>query len=222
VNASPEHDTTPLIAAIIGGSVDAVKKLLAAGAKADQPDRLRRTPLQAASAWKRTEITSLLLASSTTVDPSALAAAALNGSADQVRMLLARNADPNADRGNVLREATRGCLRGDNSEVIRLLLDAGADPKIHDGYTALHRAAGLCEPEIVRLLLERGADPNARDLNGNTPLVYAAVSGRLEAVRILIAAGADVNARDNGGKSVLEHAAQHPEVQEELRRAGAR
>jgi ankyrin repeat protein len=222
VNASPEHDTTPLIAAVEGGSVGAVRKLLAAGAKIDQPDRLHRTPLAVASGWNRTEITSLLLASSAKIDPGALAIAALNGNADQVRMLLARGADPNAGQGHVLSEATRGCHRRDNTEVIRMLLDGGADPKVHDDYTALHRAAGLCEPEVIRLLLGRGADPNARDMSGNTPLVSAAVSGRLEPVRLLIAAGADVNVRNSDGKSVLEHAAQYPAVQEELRRAGAR
>lgn len=222
VSANPEHDTTPLIAAVTGGSADAVKKLLAAGARIDQPDRTRQTPLEAASSWNRTEITSLLLASSATVNPGALAIAALNGNADQVRMLLARGADPNAGRGNVLSEATRGCQSRGNGEVVRLLLDGGADPKIHGDYTALHRASGLCEPEIVRLLLQRGADPNARDVSGNTPLVSAAVFGRLEAVRLLIAAGADVNLRDNDGKSVLQHAARYPAVQEELRRAGAR
>jgi ankyrin repeat protein len=222
VNANPDHDTTPLIAAITGGNIEVVKTLLRAGAKIDQPDHLRRTPLKAASSWSRTEITSLLLASSATVDPGALAIAALNGNPDQVRMLLARKSDPNAGKGHALREATRGCQDRDNREVIRLLLDAGADPRIHGDNTALHGAAALCAPEVVRLLLDRGADPRTRDLNGVTPLVSGVLSGRVEVVRMLIAAGADVNARDTDGNSVLYYAVRHPAVQEELRRAGAR
>ena len=222
VNASPEHDTTPLISAIQGGNIEVVRILLAAGANVDQADRLRMTPVGAASSWNRTEITSLLLASSATIDPSALPTAALNRNVEQVRMLLARKVDPNANKGHALSEATRGCQRGDNIEVIQLLLEAGADPRVHGDYTALHRAAGLCTPEVVRLLLDRGADPKARDMNGVTPLVGPAFSGNIEIARMLIAAGADVNARDSDGKSILQYAANHPAMQEELRRAGAR
>jgi ankyrin repeat protein len=224
VNANPDNGTTPLISAITGGSVETVKALLAAGAKVDQPDRLNRTPLQEASSWKRVEITRLLLGSSARIDPGALAIASLNGSAEQVDLLLASGADPNAGNGHALDEAARGCYRRDNTEIIRLLLEGGATPKVKTDveYSPLHRAAGLCEPEAVRLLLRHGADPNARDLNRGTPLISAASSGKLENLRLLIEAGADINARDGDGKSVLEHASRYPEVQHELRQAGAR
>jgi len=223
VNVSPEYDTTPLNAAIRGGSIDAVTKLLASGASIDQPDRLHQTPLQTASSWKRIEITALLRGSSVKVDSTALAVAALNGDGDQVRLLLAQGADPNAGHGHALSEASRGCQRRDNTDVIRLLLDAGASPTIPGvDYTPLHLAAGLCQPEVVRMLLDRGADPNARDKSGYTPLISAVSSGKLENARLLIAAHADVNARDEYGKSVFAYAASYPEVQRELRRAGAR
>ena len=224
VNANPENATTPLISAVGGGNVETVKALLAAGARVDQADRLHLTPLQEASSWKREEITRLLLGSSAPLDPAALAIASLNGSAEQVRILLGAGADPNANNGHVLHEAARGCYRHDNTEVIRLLLEGGATPRLKtdDDYTPLHRAAALCSPEAVRLLLQHGADPNARDLNRGTPLISAASSGKLENLRLLIAAGADVSARDSDGKSVLDRAASYPEVQQELRRAGAR
>lgn len=137
-------------------------------------------------------------------------------------MLIEAGADPNANNGHALSEATRGCYRRDNTPVIRLLLDKGAIVTFKGDLTALHKAAGQCEPEVVQMLLDRGADPNARDINGNTTLVYAAGSGRLEVVPLLIKAGADVNARDDDGKSVLVHAVRHPAVQQELRRADAR
>jgi ankyrin repeat protein len=224
VNASPEYDTTPLISAVTGGSIEAVKILLTAGARIDQQDRLHRTPLAEASSWKRVEITRLLLDTSANVDPGALAIAALSGSLEQVRMLLASGANPNAGDGHVLSEATRGCFRRDNTDVIRLLLEAGASPKptSKDEYTALHRAAGLCPPEVLRLLLQRGAEINARDLSGNTPLISAASSGKLDNVQLLIDRGAEVNARNGDGKSALDHATYYPEVQRVLLQAGAR
>jgi len=63
--------------------------------------------------------------------------------------------------------------------------------------------------ELTQFYITRifALDQNARDSNQVTPLINA---------------GADVRARDRDGKSVLEYAARYPEVQEELRRAGAR
>lgn len=222
ISVSPQNDVTPLIAAIEGGHTEAVKALIVAGADVNQPDKLRRTPLQVASNWKRTEITLLLLASSAKVDSLALPGAALGGTVELVKALLAAGANPNAGNGHALSEATRGCYRSNNTEVIRVLLEAGADPKLHGDLGPLHRAVGMCDTSVVRMLLVRGADPNLRDLNGSTPLVFAVVSGKIDAVRMLIAAKADVNSRDDDGKSVLAHAARFPEIQAELRRAGAR
>ena len=78
--------------------------------------------------------------------------------------------------------------------------------------------------ELTQFYITRifALDQNARDSNQVTPLISAAASGKLENLRLLINAGADVRARDRDGKSVLEYAARYPEVQEELRRAGAR
>jgi uncharacterized protein len=160
--------------------------------------------------------------SSAAIDSSALATAALNGRADQVRMLLAAGANPNADGGHALSQAALGCQRRNNTDVIRVLLEGGALPTIPGvEYTPLHRAAALCESEAVRILLQRRANPNAHDVNGVTPLMSAASAGKLENVRLLIGAGANVNARDAEGRTAIDHAAERPKVQEELRRAGA-
>lgn len=225
VEASSPHGPTPLVAAIQAGSIETVKALLGAGARVNRPDGNHLTPLRAASQRDNAEITKLLLASSASPNADALAAAALAGNVEQVAVLLEQGADPNAGgKGYVLSEATRGCTRHDNTLVVRALLDAGADPRRHgdDNYTPLHRAAGLCPATLVKLLIAHGADVNARAINGYTPLIGPAFSGDVETLRMLIAAGADVNARDDAGKSILEYAARHPDIQMELRRAGAR
>jgi uncharacterized protein len=222
VNVNPQNSTTPLIAAIEAGSVEAVRKLIAAGANVQQPDRIRRVPLDIAAGEKQTEIARLLLESQATITPDALPRAALSGSLELVTLLLERGVDVNAGRGHALSESIRACSRNENIEVIRTLLEAGADPKVYGDMSPLSRAAGLCQAEVVRMLLARGADPNAGGEYGWPPLLAAAFDGNLEVVRILIAAKADVNARDRDGKSALQLAARHPMVQEELRAAGAR
>lgn len=61
------------------------------------------------------------------------------------------------------------------------------------GVTALHMAACEMYPDMVRLLLDFGANPNTRTVDGRTPLMEAALWGRLDNVRHLISYGADMS-----------------------------
>jgi hypothetical protein len=56
----------------------------------------------------------------------------------------------------------------------------------------------------VRRLLDKGANVNARDVDGWTPLHWAAALGRLDIVKLLVERGADVNAKNGDGKTPLD------------------
>ncbi len=80
-------------------------------------------------------------------------------------------------------------------KIIKLLLDAGADPNLKDsaGKTALHYLADseVPHPKALEYLLQVGANINAQDNNGDTPLHWAIRKKRYDLVKMLVEAGAD-------------------------------
>lgn len=79
---------------------------------------------------------------------------------------------------------------GRNPEIVRLMLDHGADPNEREnssGQTPLIMAAMQEDPSLVKLLLSRGADPRPQDGAGYSGLTYAAMYGEVEVVKSLIA-----------------------------------
>lgn len=101
---------------------------------------------------------------------------------------------------------------GENAEIVRILLESGADVNFQNqkGRTALMYAAmGTmhCSSEaIVRQLLDAGTDVNLRDSDGNTALILAATypgSSTEGTLRILIEAGAEIDMQNFYGDTAL-------------------
>ena len=157
--------------------------------------------------------------------------AAKEGSVEEVRAALEAGADVNAQDDLFLSmpPLMHAARRNPNPDVVRVLLDAGAELEARDwlwGMTSLaHAAWSNDNPDVVRLLLDAGADLNARDeFSDATPLHMAGHNENPDAVRALLDAGADLEARDENGNTPLMHAAlrnQSPDVVRLLLDAGA-
>ena len=102
-----------------------------------------------------------------------------------------------------------------NPEVIKALLDGGADPNLQIderggkdqlGRTALMIAAKWNTQEVVKALIDGGADLEIRDNDGMTALMFAAAYGSAEVVKTLLDAGASVKTKDNEGREALDFA----------------
>ncbi|KAI9644102.1 hypothetical protein NHQ30_007455 [Ciborinia camelliae] len=56
---------------------------------------------------------------------------------------------------------------------------------------------------IIKFLVEKGAGINSKDMNGRTPLSWAASEGNIVAVKTLLEKGADINSRDEAFQTPL-------------------
>ncbi|KAH0543142.1 hypothetical protein FGG08_002487 [Glutinoglossum americanum] len=172
--------TTPLIYAVHGGSVEAVRALLNHGVDVNEGSRTG----------------------------TALERAVIGRSEEMVHLLLEHGADPNlfASLSNLVdgsydEERTPELLER-KLRMMRLLLDRGAKPNRSPGSTILHKVASRDYPiEATRLLLDYGANVNALDATGDTPLHYL---GRRETekaanlMKLLLENGADPTIRCRG------------------------
>uniref|UniRef100_A0A915Q4Y1 Uncharacterized protein n=1 Tax=Setaria digitata TaxID=48799 RepID=A0A915Q4Y1_9BILA len=102
-------------------------------------------------------------------------------------------------------------------EALITLLDNGAkvDCADNQGAQAVHYAAAAenismerCEA-ILHVLLKHGARPNARDIDGRTPILWAASYGNLEIIISLLQNGGDVYAVDRDQLGMIHCAASH-------------
>lgn len=226
LNVTDPDGTSALEYAIINGHYNVGKMLLDKGADPNLADRMGMSPLYAAvdmhtlgSTFGRPDLT------------RPVAEAAM----DMVRALLASGANPNAQlKDKVLKrqynpgDARLGegstaflrAARGGDAALMRILLDAGADPSLNQKTrrgpiilaAGVHsqRAANVLYgsddsvEQAIGLCLERGIDINAAAENGETALYSAIGSPRL--IRFLVEHGAMLDVRNNRGQTPLEAA----------------
>ncbi len=103
--------------------------------------------------------------------------------------------------------------RNGDVEVMRALLDAGAQPtRWHaEGETPLMAAARTGKVDAIKLLLSRGSFVNAADpFQEETALMWASAEGHLEVVKTLLAAGADPNLKAHVSTLTERKNADHP------------
>ena len=148
VNAAQRDGATALHWAVYRDSLDAVDLLLRAGAKA-AANREGITPLAMAALYGHAPLVDRLL-------KAGADAKSLGPNGETMVMFAARNGNP---------------------EVIRLLVEAGANVNAREplrGTTALMWAIEQRHPEAVAALLKAGADPAARSAGAGLPRNYIA------------------------------------------------
>jgi ankyrin repeat protein len=97
---------------------------------------------------------------------------------------------------------------GDDSAIVQMLLEKGADTNVKDrqGITPLMKASQLGWATSMRMLLEHGAKVNVKDADGRTPLMFSMGNRGISAAAVLLDKGAEVNAKDSMGQTALMYA----------------
>jgi ankyrin repeat protein len=180
------------------GSVWATMALLTALPKTRSPLPVIEST-ETAPTWARTalfgtpgELTALLdkgLAPNSATDKGTTLLIMAASDAEKVRILLGRGAHPSYG-ALIVAAASRG-----TAPAIKLLLDAGVDPKDKP----LLFASMTGDADNVKLLLAHGADPGAA-------LAQAVTFGYPEIVRVLIAGGAPAKLTESSGINLLHWA----------------
>jgi len=133
--------------------------------------------------------------------------AADDGDFDQVKSLIAKGADVNAqdDKGVT---ALQYAVRGDHKDVVEFLIANGADVNSKDkySYTPLYYAIWYKNKEIVKLLVAKGADVSFAPKDDYPPLHYAVWNGDADTVKLLVDKGAKFEVKDQDGWTAFRYA----------------
>lgn len=160
VEATDIQGYSVLMYAARAGQLESVRLLLERGAKVDARNALGET---------------------------ALMLAAFNGHLATTKFLLRLGAAIDAGQGQW--SALHYAANQNQVEVLRLLLERGADPNAQavNGITPLHMAAREGAVSAIELLLRAGADPRRQTASGETARAWAEAAQHAQAAALLAA-----------------------------------
>ena len=215
-NAEGSGETTALYTAAGGGNLRILQDLINAGADVKEEHRTGATPLFAAADSGNAQVVKLLL--DLGADPNAkpknvygtpLCNACSKGNAATVQLLIDRGAKVNAP-GFHGRRPLHYAAQNNHYDVVKALIDSGADPDLTDGNGVLPLSTAFSShvsPKISWLMFNHMKQFDHVDYHSSNLLNYAVEEGAgIDFVKALLAKGVDPNQVDFLGDSPLSSA----------------
>jgi ankyrin repeat protein len=229
-NEAEADGTTALHWAVHNDDIELVKRLLAAGAKADVANDYGATPFTEAAIGGNAAILAALLDAGVDVNAAnsdgqtALMVVARGGQVPAVELLLERGADVNAREARKGQTALMWAVAQSQGPVVAKLIEHGAEvdarSTVNDwerlvtaeprqknlmpgGFTPLLYAARQGCIECARMLLDAGAAIDLTDPDGVTPLLSALLNAHFDTAKLLLERGANANKWDWWGRTPL-------------------
>ena len=196
---------TPLHIAVENGEETIIRTLLALEADTNVKDALGNTSLHLAVKIEH-ETRRLVKVGASSQTPFLKPYRVC--SAETVQAIIKYGTDVNAVSNRNQTALWFACLDGQES-LVKILLDAGADPNItdHGKDSSLHSAIrGRCSADTVMEIIHHGADIDAVNDIGETPLLIACSTGQTESVKLLLKLKADPSIANIDGYTSLHSA----------------
>jgi ankyrin repeat protein len=221
INLPDPDGVSPLLVAIMNANWDLARRLITAGADVNQWDIFGESPLFTAINLR----SRLDGGRGSSIDP-------MNKTTglEIVKQLLDSGANPNTQlffapanlSGSTNTRGATPLIRAANNgdvEVVKLLLDKGADATIYmaDRQTPIHaviagRSSEKQAIDLIGLLHKAGTDVNVvalinhpQEIRGGTALHYAVRKRQKEVIKQLASLGIDMNAVDQDGLTALDY-----------------
>lgn len=232
INIKDNFGNTPLLYALIEKLPDLSGLLILKGADIFVKNKDGSTPLIYAAGNGNREIVELIVSNGVDVGSKneALMIAVWSGQKDAAGILISNGASVNFNNGYQGKTPLMAASERGEYETAELLISAGADvnAKDYDGITPLmftvmsgkRQVAKDADDKIpsayytelagrtkvAKLLLKKVANVNARDYEGRTPLMFAAMNNLKDLTELLISKGAFTNPKDTFGNTALTYA----------------
>jgi ankyrin repeat protein len=145
--------------------------------------------------------------------PTLLMAAVMAGRTAVVKALVANKADVNIRIKDFFRfDAMEFAVDKENIEIVKILIDAGADLNWQDpGLHPVTKAISKNNVELLKILLDGGAKFVFE--TAFKPLNKAVETGNVKIIQILLDVGCEINATDYNGNTALIDACNHGQLE---------
>jgi ankyrin repeat protein len=224
VDARDKSGITPLHIASYYGDTKAIYLFIKNGADVNAKDHQGYTPLHHAAFFGKTKAAGILLAKGANINSSAngvtpIALGAFCKRLDFVKYLLKNGADVKPNGSNVA-TPLHFAARYFRIDLAKILIKHGADINAIDNrncqtpleYAITSQYSNDFSDDtifindncnMVKFLIDNGANINAKNSQGQTPLIVAIIEKQYKIAILLLKKGAEINIQDDYGTSPL-------------------